>query len=285
VEKVYLARVQRTGVKNQVFEQLRERIMDRTWPPGAKIPAENALAEALGVSRVSIREALHMLVSLGLLETRHGGGTYVREYSGEIFLNPLLPLLALDKLDILHVLEYRKIAEKGNVSLAVKRAGSAEIEELERAFKAMQQHRKDPRAFAEADLSFHLLVAKATGNPIVMKVNAVITDILKISMYGIVESLGPRDGLYYHRKILDAIKSRDARLAEALMEEHIERTIRRLKRRHDGDRKLNAGRKRDQSLKRLSGFKGLHGTSEPTPQESSASAFEVFREPNLLPHQ
>jgi DNA-binding FadR family transcriptional regulator len=87
VEKVFLARVQRAGVKNQIFEQLRDRIIDRTWPPGAKIPSEDSLAGALGVSRVSIKEALHMLVSLGLLETRHGGGTYVCEYSGEIYLN------------------------------------------------------------------------------------------------------------------------------------------------------------------------------------------------------
>jgi GntR family transcriptional regulator, transcriptional repressor for pyruvate dehydrogenase complex len=236
MKKNNLTRVRRVGVKNQVFAQLRDRIMDGTWTPGGKIPSENALAEALGVSRVSIREALHMLASLGLLESRQGGGTYVREYTGEVFLNPLLPSLALDKLDILHVLEYRKIAEKGNVSLAVKRAGSAEIEELERALRAMEEHRNDPRAFAEADLSFHLLVAKATGNPIVMKVNAVITDILKVSMYGIVESLGPRDGLYYHRKILDAIINRDVPLAETLMEEHIERTIRRLKHKRDGGR-------------------------------------------------
>jgi GntR family transcriptional repressor for pyruvate dehydrogenase complex len=105
MRRVHLTRVQRAGVKNQAFAQLRDRIRERTWPPGAKIPSENALAVALGVSRVSIREALQMLGSLGLLETRQGGGTYVREYSGEIFLNPLLPMLALDTLDILHVLQ------------------------------------------------------------------------------------------------------------------------------------------------------------------------------------
>jgi GntR family transcriptional regulator, transcriptional repressor for pyruvate dehydrogenase complex len=236
MKKNNLTRVQRVGVKNQVFAQLRDRIMDGTWTPGGKIPSENALAEALGVSRVSIREALHMLASLGLLESRQGGGTYVREYTGEVFLNPLLPSLALGKLDILHVLEYRKIAEKGNVSLAVKRAGAAEIEELERSFRTMEERRNDPRAFAEADLSFHFLVAKATRNPIVMKVNAIIADILKISMYGIVGSLGPKDGLYYHRKILDAIIDRDVPLAETLMEEHIERTIQRLKHKRNEDR-------------------------------------------------
>jgi GntR family transcriptional repressor for pyruvate dehydrogenase complex len=186
-----------------------------------------------------------MLASLGLLETRQGGGTYVREYSGEIFLSPLLPMLALDTLDIFHVLEYRKIVERGIVSLVVERAGNAEIEELECAFRAMEGHRNDARAFAQADLSFHLALAKATGNPVVIKVNAVITDILKVSMYGIVGSLGTRDGLYYHRRILDAIKARDGPRAESLMEEHVERTIRRLKCKHGADRKSRAGRKTD----------------------------------------
>ncbi len=164
MKKNQLARVRQTGVKDQVFAQIRDQIMDHTWPPGAKIPSEKTLAETLGVSRVSIREALHMLASLGLLESRHGEGTFVREYTGTAFLNTLLPSLVLDKLDILQVLEYRKIAEKGNVALAVERAGSAEIEELERSLRIMEENKADPRAFADADLSFHFLVAKATGN-------------------------------------------------------------------------------------------------------------------------
>lgn len=236
MQKNQLTRVKHAGVKDQVYAQIRDRIMDGTWLPGTKIPSEKSLAEALGVSRVSIREAVQMLASLGLLESKQGGGTYVCEYTGEVLLNPLLPYLALAKLDVLQVLEYRKIAEKGNVSLAVKKAGNVEIEELEQALRAMKVYKNDPRSFAEADLSFHFLVAKATGNPIVMKVNAIIADILKISMYDIVDSLGPRDGLYYHRKILDAMIAKDVPLAETLMEEHIERTIRRWKRRRDGER-------------------------------------------------
>jgi len=239
--KPALTRIKRSGVKNQVFEQLRDRILERTWAPGTKIPSENALAEALGVSRVPIREALHMLASLGLLETRHGGGTYVRAYSGEVFLNPLLPMLALDAPDILHVLEYRRIVEKGIVSLVVKRAGPAEIAELEDAYRAMSENRGDPRAFAQADLGFHLVLAKATGNPVIAKANVVITDILKGSMYGIVDSLGTRDGLYFHRRILDAIKARDGSSAETLMEEHVERTIRRLKRKQGGQARTGRG--------------------------------------------
>jgi GntR family transcriptional repressor for pyruvate dehydrogenase complex len=233
--EVSLTPVEHSGVKTQVFEQLRDRIMAGTWPPGAKIPSENALAGALGVSRVSVREALHMLASLGLLETRHGGGTYVREYSGEIFLNPLLPMLALDTPDIFHVLEYRKIMEKGTVSLVVERAGRVEMEKLEAAYKDMEVNKEDAHAFAQADLSFHLALAKATGNPVIIKVNAVITNILRISMYGIVDALGTRDGLTYHRKILDAITAGNGPRAESLMEEHVARTIYRLKLKVRGD--------------------------------------------------
>jgi GntR family transcriptional repressor for pyruvate dehydrogenase complex len=138
-------------------------------------------------------------------------------------------MLALDAPDILHVLEYRKMVEKGIVSLVVERAGAAAIEEAEAAFRAMREHKGDALAFAQADLNFHLALAKATGNPVVMKVTAVITDVLKISMYGIVDSLGTKDGLHYHRRILDAIKAGDGPLAESLMEEHVERTIQRLK--------------------------------------------------------
>ena len=242
---VRLKHVRRAGVKNQVFEQLRDRIMGRAWPPGAKIPSENALAQALGASRVSIREALHMLASLGLLETRHGGGTYVREYTGEIFLNPLLPMLALDTPDVMHVLEYRKIVERGIACLAVKRAGHEEIEELENAFQTMERHRNNVHSFAEADLRFHLLLAKTTRNPVVIKVNAILTDIMKLSMYGIVGELGVKDGLFYHRRILDAIKAGDQHVAESLMEEHVERTIRRLKRKHAADRRSRAGKELD----------------------------------------
>jgi len=128
----------------------------------------------------------------------------------------------------------------------------------------MEAHKNDPRAFAEADLSFHFLVAKATANPVVMKVNAIIADILKISMYGIVESLGPKDGLFYHRKILDAIIDRDVPLAESLMEEHIERTIRRLKSKREEDRDLTTNGE-GESLMRSNGFEGSNPTSWPAP--------------------
>jgi GntR family transcriptional repressor for pyruvate dehydrogenase complex len=224
-----LARIKHRGVKQQVFNQLRDQIVSGAWLPGSKIPSENELTRKLGVSRVSLREALHMLASLGLVEARQGGGTFVREYSGEVLFNPLFPMIALDRREILDVLEYRLLVEKGTAALAARNAGEKEIRELEEAYREMIRVRETVHAFARADLDFHLALARATGNPIVIKVNNVIRSILSASMDRIVGSLGVRDGLAYHRRILNAVKARKSGLAETLMEEHLRRTIRRLK--------------------------------------------------------
>jgi GntR family transcriptional repressor for pyruvate dehydrogenase complex len=226
--KRVLARIKRLRIKEQVFEQLRDQIIAGTWPPGSKIPSENDLTRSLGVSRVSVREALHMLASLGLLHMRQGEGTFVKEFSGAVQFNSLFPMIALDKTDILHVLEYRRIMERGTVALVVERAGEKEVAELERAYAAMTANAGNIHTFARADLDFHLALAKATLNPIVIKVNDIIKSVLGASMDGIVGALGVDDGLLYHKKILDAIKARDAALAESLMEEHVTRTIKRL---------------------------------------------------------
>ena len=111
--------IEKESVRGQVFWQLRDHIFRRTWPPGSKIPSENELSRTMGVSRVSIREGIQHLVSLGILETRHGEGTFVRELSGgQVHFKALLPLLVLDNIDILQVLEYRRIIEKGTAGLA-----------------------------------------------------------------------------------------------------------------------------------------------------------------------
>ncbi len=226
--------VRRAGIKQQVFEQLRDGIIRGTWPAGSKLPSENELVATFGCSRISVREALQMLASLGLVEARHGDGTFVRAYSGEVLLSPLLPMIALEHTDIHHVLEYRRIVEPGCVALAVSRAGDSDVAELERACEVLQASTGDLTAIARADLEFHLALARASKNPVLIKVNSVIHDVLSASWEEIVRALGTRDGLYYHRRILDALKARDAGAAVALMEEHVARTVDRLQEARSG---------------------------------------------------
>jgi hypothetical protein len=83
--------------------------------------------------------------------------------------------------------------------------------------------------FARADLEFHLVLAIATGNPVLIKVNNVLRSILEVSMENIVSTLGMEDGLHYHRLIIDAVRARDVQAAESVMQEHVDRTIERLR--------------------------------------------------------
>jgi GntR family transcriptional repressor for pyruvate dehydrogenase complex len=229
MNKSPLRRVKRQSVTAQVYEQLKSQVLQRAWLPGAKLPSEGALAEKLGVSRVSIRAGLQRLVSLGLLETRHGEGTFVCGYGVEAFMNPLLPMLALSSTEIFDVLEYRRIMEKGTVALVAGKATPENIAALKESYAVMVEQQLDIAGFAHADLEFHMTLARASGNPIILKVNSIIRDILSISMESIVRTLGTRDGLDYHQRIIDAIEARDSRRAESIMEEHIVRTIQRLR--------------------------------------------------------
>jgi GntR family transcriptional repressor for pyruvate dehydrogenase complex len=229
-QKAFLTPVRRRRVRDQVFEQLQEQVVRGAWKPGEKLPSENELALSLGVSRVSIREGLQKLSAFGLLETRHGEGTFVREATPELYFNSLFPLLVLEQTSIFHVLEYRRHIETGAVTLAVERATDEDIEELERILLSMKERAHEPELFYRADLDFHIAVAKAAKNPIFIKVNSIIKNTLSASMSGIVQALGPRDGLFYHRKILDALKARDTAEAVRFMDEHIVKTVERLTR-------------------------------------------------------
>ena len=221
--------IKKESVRGQVFWQLRNQILRRTWPPGSKLPSEKELSRTMGVSRVSIREGIQHLVSLGILETRHGEGTFVRELGSQVHLNALIPLLVLDDIDILQVLEYRRIVEKGAAALAAERATDQDLVEMEAVYDQMVALRDNVAEFSRADLEFHLVLAKATYNPVIIKVNNVLRSILEVSMENIVSTLGMQDGLHYHRLIIDAILARDAQAAESIMQEHVDRTIVRLK--------------------------------------------------------
>ncbi|HHV94830.1 MAG TPA: FadR family transcriptional regulator [Firmicutes bacterium] len=217
--------IKRESVADLVYEQILEQIVKGEWAPGTKIPSENELSRMLGVSRISIREAFQRLVSLGILETRQGDGTYVKEFSPGMYMNSLIPLLVLDPVDLKEVMEYRRIIEIETSGLAAERATQEDIDELQEIYARMQAATNDVAAFAAEDLNFHLAMAKASKNSLIIKVNQVVKNILSVSMSDIVSSLGTEAGLYYHKRLIDAVIQRDRELAKELMAEHIEGTI------------------------------------------------------------
>ena len=217
--------IKRKKVANLVFDQLMEEIVKGKWTPGTKIPSENELTKIFGVSRITVREALQRLGTLGLLETHQGEGTYVRQLSAGTFLNSLIPMLVLDPIELKQVMEFRKIIEVETVGLVVERASDEELEKLDEIFQKMKLQRSNAEKFAAEDLNYHIALAELSKNVLLIKVNQIIKDILMTSMADIVRALGSSYGLYYHQKLLEVIKTRDREKAMEVMEEHLNVTI------------------------------------------------------------
>lgn len=216
----------RESLSRLIFEQLKEQIITGKWKPGEKIPSENVLSEMFNVSRVTIREALQTLVALNLLEKRQGDGTFVKESSGEGYIDALLPtFINLKHSQVISVHEYRKIIEVGAIELAVERATTEDIKKLKQILVKMGECRDNLDKFALEDLNFHLALSQITKNPIIEKANFFMKDYLRESMTEVIKSMGSEAGLYYHGKIIEAIEERDKEKAKELMKNHLDNNL------------------------------------------------------------
>ncbi len=221
--------VKKQSVSDQVFEQIKQQIISGKWAPGEKIPSELELAKMFDVSRVSVREAIHRLIGMGVLYVRRGEGTFVSEMLPEDYFNALLPILMVERSNLIEMLEFRSILEVESIKLACSRANEDDISRLQKTIANMKKNRGDNRKFAAEDLNFHLALAIATHNAVIVKVNAIIHDMLKAAMEKVVELTGFDKGIYYHEKILDALINRDENAATELMREHIEVTMEKIR--------------------------------------------------------
>ncbi|MBN2625111.1 MAG: FadR family transcriptional regulator [Spirochaetales bacterium] len=217
-------RINTSQIKNLVYEQCRNMIMEGHWLPGDKLPSENQLCEQLGVSRVSIRSALQSMEAQGLIEIRRGEGSFVNHFNLSNQLDLLIPILALDKKDVMEVLEYRIIMEPGIIPYVLERIKPGDIESLEKIYNKMEASVGDIRKFASLDEQFHLKLIDIISNKVIEKVYRILFEIFNSTWLEICEVLGVEDGLHYHHELIRAIRDKDVAQATILMHEHVERT-------------------------------------------------------------
>lgn len=217
--------IDRVNVSEQVFNQLKQLLIDGKWKQGEKLPSENDLAEQFGVSRLTVRNALQKLVALNLIETRLGEGSFVKEVTYGASMNALLPAAYLNNDSFLEVIAFREIVEVGAVRLATEKAQEEDLEELEQMYADMEARSKDSKSFAEVDFAFHLKIALITGNTLVIQTYSILQDLLRSSVVDVTEKMGTQSGLYYHRKIIDAMRQKDAEAATDVMREHIKNNV------------------------------------------------------------
>ena len=217
------------SVSQEVLEQIKGHIISGEWAPGTKIPGELELVEQFGVRRISVRGAIHQLVGMGILSIRRGEGTFVSEVYPKDYLNALLPVLVINRSDLMEILEFREMMESESVRAAARRAEPGDIDRMNLVIENMKKAEGDYTKFAIEDVNFHIALALATHNSVIIKVNAIIHDMLKNAMEEIVTLTGFQGGLYYHEKILEAIIGKQDELAAQLMREHIRTTINKVK--------------------------------------------------------
>jgi GntR family transcriptional repressor for pyruvate dehydrogenase complex len=214
--------IRRNRVYEEVAKQIQQLILTQLHP-GDKLPAERELAEMLGVSRSSIRDAMQSLRLMGLVEPRQGAGTVVREISPDVLVNPLADVIAHQRQLVGELLDFRKMIEPPLAARAATHASPEEIAEMEEILQRQDEKLGQGDLAIEEDSEFHYTIAMASGNSVVLKVLDVIMDMLRETRARSLQREGrPQKSLAGHRKILIAIKRHDPAAAEAAMRHHIQ---------------------------------------------------------------
>jgi GntR family transcriptional repressor for pyruvate dehydrogenase complex len=205
-----------------VLSQLRELINRGVYPSGERLPSERALAERLGVGRPALREAIRALNALGVLETRHGSGTYVRISGPQALISDPFSLTN-SNIGLLDLLEVRKMVEPRAAWLSASRASESHMREIEAARKELEQPGLGANRIAELDLAFHCAILRAAQNYLLLVLHQVLQPLLFEP-----RALPKEDARYLgrmlaeHATVTDAILRRQADSAEKAMVAHLE---------------------------------------------------------------
>ncbi|WP_165671087.1 FadR/GntR family transcriptional regulator [Metapseudomonas otitidis] len=195
------------------LEQIRQRIDDGTWPLGQRLPPEPELAEIIGISRNTVREAVRVLTFSGVLEVRQGDGTYVRACA-----DPLSTMQALARSSVEQALEARGMIEIEASRLAALRRTEADLIALREALaaSAARSSYDDLQDYIDHDLVFHQRVVDSAHNPVLSELYRYFSQVIRV---GLERTISDPDRVQpcfdLHRELLDAIERQDADAAAA----------------------------------------------------------------------
>lgn len=206
------------SVVQQIINAFTDEITNGELKPGNKVPTESELAEKFGVGRNSVREAVKILVYMGVLEIRRAEGTYVCEGFQESMIDPMVFGIILDNSkDGKNLIELREIMEAGVIQLAMRNANEEEFRNLTRKLNLLKAEidlgKDNIENIFEADNDFHSEISKMGHNPLVTKLEDVVRVLTYAMRYQTVEKMietGRGDELYNaHAELLNILKNRN----------------------------------------------------------------------------
>lgn len=221
------AKISPRKVSDQLAEHLKEQILAGRLPPGAKLPSTRELSDRYAVGRSTVREALSALKAMGLIETRHGEGSFVCRFSAERVALPRFEGLLADARAVAELLEARKVLETGNAALAAEKRTDEDLRAFEDVLARMERSIGDEGESERADLAFHRLLAEATHNALIVRMfetfsaqlETAIREIRRLQMYA-----NPKvsERLYReHRDIFEAVRAGHPERAVRAMRRHL----------------------------------------------------------------
>jgi GntR family transcriptional repressor for pyruvate dehydrogenase complex len=218
-------KIERQNVSEAAMKEIQRLIIGGEWKQGSKLPSENELAKMMGVSRVTIRSALQKLSSVGLIESRQGEGTFVSTLDGGHYVNMLIPLTMLEEENQKSVMEFRRIIETEQAALAAKRATEEDIRKLTENYEQMMQLDCSSQEFCDMDIEFHLLIAEASKNPLLIKTTNILQGIVTENIIYYTRQTNQNLAGPYHKEIMDAIAAHDPNAARNAMKRHLDRAM------------------------------------------------------------
>lgn len=196
---------------------------------GQRIPSERQLAQALGVGRSAVREAIKSLNLLGLLDVRQGDGTYLSRSSSDLLPRVIEWGLLLEEPYVADLIEARARIEPLIAEFAAERRTRKDVEELRALVEKMSASTRDIQSYVDADAAFHLRLAEAAGNAVFTNLLGSIRTLLRVWATRVLEAAGETESsLAMHWPILEAVERGDPTAAREAMNAHMERASRRL---------------------------------------------------------
>jgi GntR family transcriptional repressor for pyruvate dehydrogenase complex len=222
--KIVYRAVKTSRLYEQIVQQVEESILKGQLKPGDQLPAERDLAQRFGVSRTAVREAVKALREKGLVEAYTGRGTFVTNGRSQAMRQSLDLIIKISQQEgSLHLAELRRILEPEIAALAAPRIEEQLLATMREAVAAMDRNVHEREAYIEADLDFHLALAEAADNPLILALIDSIVGLLREQRSRIFEvDGGPGRGQFHHKRILEAIERRDSDGAREAMRAHLE---------------------------------------------------------------
>lgn len=213
--------ISRVAISDELVARFKELIAKRVFVPGHRLPPERDLAEALAVSRPTLRQALRALQIMGVIKARQGSGSYLADSASDIMRVPLEFALALKNPAKTDLFETRRTIEVELASLAAERRTDEDLAAMRRALSEMQKAMGDPDAWCRTEPQFHTCIVQAARNGVMATMIEMLSQMLMESRRQTVRLLSEYESSYRsHENIYVEIEKKDPAGAAKMMIEH-----------------------------------------------------------------